>query len=175
MPLAHRGTPRLSGRHAVLALPSPAQQSWFALHDIVMSLQMSPFGVQPMCCWQKPPMHATALPEVGIPASMSACDPQQSLSVTHVSPSTWQPVAGWQMFTPVGPHGAHKRLQQLPPHPPSPAGELHSWPSAAEQFPPNVNAAQVPTLAPLGMLHVPTQQSVLEWQASPVCPQNDDG
>jgi hypothetical protein len=51
-PLAHRGTPRLSGLQAVLLLPKPAQQSWLALHDIVMSLQMSPFGVQPMCCWQ---------------------------------------------------------------------------------------------------------------------------
>jgi len=51
-PLPHRGTPRLSGLQAVFLLPRPAQQSWFALHDIVMSLQTSPFGVQPMCCWQ---------------------------------------------------------------------------------------------------------------------------
>ena len=51
-PLAQRGTPRLSGLHAVFLLPRPAQQSWFALHDVVMSLQTSPFGVQPMCCWQ---------------------------------------------------------------------------------------------------------------------------
>jgi hypothetical protein len=51
-PLAQRGTPRLSGLHAVLLLPRPAQQSWFALHEVVMSLQMSPFGVQPMCDWQ---------------------------------------------------------------------------------------------------------------------------
>jgi hypothetical protein len=50
--LAHRGTPRLSGLQAVLLLPRPAQQSWFALHDIVMSLQTSPFGVHPMCVWQ---------------------------------------------------------------------------------------------------------------------------
>jgi hypothetical protein len=120
-------------------------------------------------------MHATGWPEVGIPASMSACDPQQSLSVTHVSPSTWQPVAGWQISTPVGPHGAHRRLQQLPPHPPSPAGELQSCPSAAEQFPPNANWPQVPTLAPVGIVQVPTQQSPLVWHASPVCPQNDEG
>ena len=51
-PLAHRGTPRLSGLQAVFLLPRPAQQSWFALHDVVMSLHTSPFGVQPLCCWQ---------------------------------------------------------------------------------------------------------------------------
>jgi hypothetical protein len=85
---AHRGTPRLSGAHAVFLLPRPAQQSWFALQLVVMSLQTSPFGVHPMCCWQVPLMHATACPEVGRPASMSAWDPQQSSLVTHVSPST---------------------------------------------------------------------------------------
>ncbi len=164
---AHRGTPTLSRLQAVLAFPRPAQQSWFALHDMVMSLQTSPFGVQPMCCWQKPPMHATGWPEVGRPASMRASDPQQSSSVMHVSPSTWHPVAGWQMSTPVGPHGAHRRLQQLPPHPPSAAGEKQSWPSAAEQFPPNVNWPQVPMVLPVATVHVPTQQSVLAWHASP--------
>ncbi len=51
-PLAQRGTPRLSGLHAVLELPRPAQQSWLALHEVVMSLQTSPLGVQPMCVWQ---------------------------------------------------------------------------------------------------------------------------
>ena len=58
-----------------------------------------------------------------MPASASAAEPQQSSSVRQVSPSTWQPVAGWQTVTPVGPHGAHNRLQQLPPQlaPPSPA------------------------------------------------------
>src|ERR1700751_3829955 len=99
-------------------------------------------------------MHTTGLPELGRPASMNASDPQQSLSVTHVSPSTWQPVAGWQMSTPVGPHGAHRRLQQLPPQPPSPAGELQSWPSAAEQLPPKVNGPQVPMLAPVASVQV---------------------
>jgi hypothetical protein len=52
LPLAHRGTPTLSCRQVVLLLPRPEQQSWFALQDVVMSLQTSPFGVQPMCCWQ---------------------------------------------------------------------------------------------------------------------------
>jgi hypothetical protein len=50
--LAHRGTPTLSCLQAVFLLPRPAQQSWLALHDVVFSLQTSPLGVQPMCCWQ---------------------------------------------------------------------------------------------------------------------------
>ena len=50
--LAQRGTPTLSGLHAVFLLPRPAQQSWLALQEVVMSLQTSPFGVQPMCCVQ---------------------------------------------------------------------------------------------------------------------------
>ena len=112
-------------------------------------------------------MHVTGLPEVGIPASMNGSEPQQSLSVAQVSPSTWQPVAGWQMLTPVGPHGAHRRLQQLPPQPPSVAGESQSMPSAAEQFPVNPNCPHVPMLAPAGMVQPPVQQSPFEWQASP--------
>jgi hypothetical protein len=50
--LAHRGTPTLSCLQGVLLLPRPAQQSWLALHDVVISLQTSPFGAQPMCCVQ---------------------------------------------------------------------------------------------------------------------------
>ena len=46
-------------------------------------------------------------------------------------------------------------------------GRLQSWPSAAEQFPPNVNAAHVPTLPPVGTVQAPVQQSVLEWQRRP--------
>src|ERR1700756_2159485 len=105
-------------------------------------------------------MQTTGLPDGGGPASATASDPQQSGSVSHVSPSTWQPVAGWQMSTPVGPHGAHRRLQQLPPHPPSPAGGVQNSPSVTEQFPPNANWPHVPTAAPLGTVQVPTQQSV---------------
>jgi len=42
--------------------------------------------------------------------------PQQSMSCAHTSPTTWHPLAGWQMSTPVGPYGAQSRLQQEPPH-----------------------------------------------------------
>ena len=47
--LAQRGTPTLSCLHAVFLLPRPAQQLWLALHEVVASLQTSPFGAQPMC------------------------------------------------------------------------------------------------------------------------------
>ena len=102
-----------------------------------------------------------------MPASMNASEPQQSVSVMHVSPSTWQPVAGWQMSTPVGPHGAQRRLQQSPPHPPSVAGELQSIPSAAEQLPVNPNGPQVPMEAPVASVQPPVQQSLFVWHASP--------
>jgi hypothetical protein len=50
--LAHRGTPTLSCLQGLQLFPMHAQQSWFALHDVVGSLHTSPFGVQPMCCVQ---------------------------------------------------------------------------------------------------------------------------
>jgi hypothetical protein len=111
-----------------------------------------------------------------MPASMSAAEPQHSLSLVQVSPSTWQPVAGWQTSMPVGPHGAHARLQQLPPHPPSTKETaVHSWPSTAEQLPPNVGVPQVPRFPPLGMVQIPLQQLPPFWQMSPVWPHHDDG
>jgi hypothetical protein len=46
---------------------------------------------------------------------------QQSLSERQRSPSTWQPFAGWQMFTPVA-YGAQRALQHEP-------QSLHKTPS----------------------------------------------
>jgi hypothetical protein len=55
------------------------------------------------------PWHVT-VPAPGRPV-LQASPPQQSLSFRQRSPSTWQPLAGWQMLTPVR-NGAHTRLQQ---------------------------------------------------------------
>jgi hypothetical protein len=94
----------------------PAQQSHDELHDIVFSLQTSPSGLQPIGLRHTPRpgmymTHVTGLPEPpGSPA-----EPQQSVSCVQRSPTTWQPLAGWQMSTPVGPQGAHARLQHGPP------------------------------------------------------------
>jgi hypothetical protein len=115
---AHRGTPTLSCLQVSMVSQLPAQQSHEELQLIVFNLQTSPSGLQPDGRRQTPrPLpdamtHVTGIPEPpGSPA-----DPQQSLSLVHRSPTTWQPLAGWQTSTPVGPKGAHARLQQPPPH-----------------------------------------------------------
>jgi hypothetical protein len=117
-----RGTPTLSWWQVSAFSQLPAQQSHEALQLIVLSLQTSPSGLQLFGLRQTPTvaggvmMHVTGLPEPpGTPA-----DPQQSLSCRHRSPTGWQPLAGWQTSTPVGPNGAHARLQQAPPHAGSP-------------------------------------------------------
>jgi hypothetical protein len=102
---AQRGTPRLSCLHVSSFSQLPLQQSHEALHDIVASLQTSPSGLQPMGLVQMPTAlgavmsHVTGLPEPpGSPAL-----PQQSVSCVQRSPTTWQPLAGWQTRTSVGP------------------------------------------------------------------------
>jgi hypothetical protein len=166
----------------------PLQQSHDELHDIVASLQTSPSGLQPIGLRHTPSAalpdltHVTGLPEPpGRPA-----DPQQSPSVAHRSPTTWQPLAGWQTSTPVGPQGAQARLQHGPPHagspeplratPPSGAEPPHSWPSTTPQLagPPGGVAPHVPSAAPVATVHVPVQQFPLVAQLSPPCPQNED-
>jgi hypothetical protein len=83
----------------------PLQQSHEALQLIVLSLQTSPLGLQDMGLRHTPSLppaetlHVT-LPE---PGPGKAAEPQQSESVLQTSPTTWQPLAGWQMSTPVGP------------------------------------------------------------------------
>jgi hypothetical protein len=113
-----RGTPTLSWWQVSCVSQLPAQQSHDELHDIVASLQTSPSGLQPIGLRQTPTLEPAAMTQVtglcdppGSPA-----EPQQSLSCVQMSPTTWQPLAGWQMSTPVGPHGAHARLQHAPPH-----------------------------------------------------------
>jgi len=113
----HRGMPTLSVLHVSMVLQLPAQQSHEALHDCVASLHTSPFGLHPCGLRHVPSVapadltHVTGVPEPpGKPA-----DPQQSVSWLHTSPTGWQPLAGWQMSTPVGPYGAHSRLQHEPP------------------------------------------------------------
>lgn len=92
----------------------------------------------------------------------SASPPQQSEFFVHRSPVTWQPLAGWQTFTPEEPCGAHKRLQQSP-------QPLQTVPSTPEQkVEPEGGVAHVPTDAPLAIVHCPEQQSGSFEQMSPV-------
>jgi hypothetical protein len=99
----HRGTPMRSGLHVSIVSQLPEQQSHEALQLIVDSLQTSPFGLHecPASSWnvgfrQTP----SGPPEKTQPPAWL---PQQSASFVHTSPTTWQPLAGWQTRTPVGP------------------------------------------------------------------------
>jgi len=165
----------------------PAQQSHDELQDIVLSLQTSPSGLHPIGLRQIPIVspalmtHVTGLRDPpGRPV-----EPQQSPSLMQRSPTTWQPLAGWQTKTPVGPHGAQARLQQAPPQAGKPPSVLpvplvpappQSWPSSSPQLagPPGALAAQVPTAWFAAMLHVPVQQPEPTEQASPGCAQKED-
>jgi hypothetical protein len=87
---AHRGTPTLSWWHVSWFSQLPLQQSHEALHDIVLSLQTSPSGLQPIGLRHTPTVapglitHVTGLPDPpGSPA-----EPQQSVSCVQTSPTT---------------------------------------------------------------------------------------
>jgi hypothetical protein len=185
---AQRGTPMLSCLHVSSVSQLPLQQSHDELQDIVLSLQTSPSGLQPIGLRQMPMVagavmtHVTPFPDPpGRPA-----EPQQSASCMQRSPTTWQPLAGWQTSAPVGPHGAHARLQQGPPHagspellttmPPSAAVPPQSWPSTTPQLagPPGGFAPHVPRVAPAATVHSCVQQSAAVEQLSPPWPQNDE-
>jgi hypothetical protein len=186
---AQRGTPMLSCLQVSSVSQFPLQQLHDELHDIVFSLHTSPSGLQPIGFRQMPTVagevmsQVTAMPEPpGRPA-----DPQQSESFVQRSPTTWQPLAGWQTRAPVGPQGAHARLQQGPPQagspaslkttPPSAAAPPQSSPSTTPQLaaPEGGVVLQVPRAAPPALVHAPVQQSEPVAQLSPPWPQNDDG
>jgi len=86
-----------------------------------------------------------------------------------VSPSTRQPSAGWQIFTPVGWYTAHSALQQSP-------HVLHVVPSipALQSVAPVIGCVHVPSM-PAPIVQMPPQQSASCAHASPLCTQNDDG
>jgi len=73
------------------------------------------------------------------------------------------------MKTPVGPYGAHNRLQQSLQLP-------HTVPSTpSEQYVgADGGAAQVPSVFPVGMVHVEEQQSLSREQTSFVWMQKDE-
>jgi hypothetical protein len=167
----------------------PLQQSHDELQDTTASLHTSPSGLHPLGLRQTPTVagavmtHVTGMPDPpGRPA-----EPQQSPSFVHKSPTTWQPLAGWQTRTPLGPHGAHDRLQQGPPHAGTPASgpspvplvpePPQSWPSTTPQLagPLGGEAPQVPSVCADATVHVPVQQSAAVAHASPAWPQKEEG
>jgi hypothetical protein len=100
-----RGTPRESWWQVSWPWQLPLQQSHEALQDMVLSRQMSPSGLQPCGLRQTPMVKGGVMRQVtGVIGSPgSPAEPQQSLSLVQRSPTTWQPLAGWQMKAPVGP------------------------------------------------------------------------
>ena len=137
-----RGTPTLSVLQVSWVSQLPAQQSHDALQLIVLSLQTSPFGLHPIGLRHTPrgPPEWTHAP---------AAAPQQSPSAVQTSPTTWQPLAGWQTSTPVGPYGAQRRLQQEPPH--------EGIPASGGSTPPQTVPSTIEQLAAVvgGGPHVP--------------------
>jgi hypothetical protein len=129
----HRGTPTLSGLHVSLTSQLPEQQSHDALHDIVFSLHTSPFGLQDVGL-----RHTPSVPPEKTHAPVWL--PQQSPSFVQRSPTTWQPLAGWQTSSPVGPYGAHSRLQHAPPH-------VGKGPLSAVKTPPQIVPSTIEQLA----------------------------
>jgi hypothetical protein len=142
----------LSGRQVSSFSQLPLQQSQLALQDMVASLQTSPSGLQPWGLRQTPTVSPAAMVQVtGVPDPPgSPADPQQSWSLVQRSPTGWQPVAGWQTRTWLGPQGAQSRLQQAPPQAGSPASPTvappaHSDPSGSPQLAdPEGGGSQVP-------------------------------
>lgn len=161
----------------------PLQQSHVALQLIVASLQTAPSGLHPCGLRQTPVVAPEAIWQVTNFASPSVpgipSEPQQSLSFVQTPPVMRQPLAGWQMKTPVGPQGAHARLQHSPPQSGMPPSVItppeQSSPSTSLQFAlPEGGFAQVP-FVPASTLQMPPQQSAPVEQASPCCPQKDEG
>ena len=185
---AHRGTPMLSCLQVSWVSQLPLQQSHDELQDIVLSLHTSPSGLQPIGSRQMPIVEGAVMSQVtAIPDPPgNPAEPQQSPSFVQRSPTTWHPLAGWQTSTPVGPQGAHARLQQGPPHAGNPAPLIAMPPSAVEppQICPSTTpqlagplggvAPQVPSVAPAAIVQPLVQQSDAVEQASPPWPQNDD-
>jgi hypothetical protein len=105
------------------------------------------------------------LPSPGRPVPAA---PQQSLVLRQRSPFTWQPLAGWQTFTPVGPYGAQSRLQ----HPLQASQSVPSTP-ALQYVAPVGGAPHLPSVAPCAMTQMPLQQEGESAQESPDWTQND--
>jgi hypothetical protein len=101
---AHRGEPVESTLQVSSFVQSPLQQSHEATQLAVCSLQMSPSGLQPIAFAQTPIVAPGASLQVtGDPDPPGRpLDPQQSASFVHKSPAGRQPLAGWQIRTPVG-------------------------------------------------------------------------
>lgn len=144
---------------------------------------MSPFGLQPVGLLHTP-TGSVGLALLHVWVGLVPCPPQQSLVFVQMSPTGLHPLAGWQMRTCVGPHGAQSRLQQAPPHAGKPLSRNPASPAFCELeqttpsrrlhcAPVGGGCAHVPNVLPDGIVQMPPQQSVACSQMSPGCPQYD--
>ena len=119
----HLVTPTLSGLHVSLLCVSPEQQLVVALQVAFAVRQIEPLG-----------LHCVTIahtPNASAGFSLWQIWLQQSRSVTQRSPDGRQPLACWQMDTPVGAYGPHVRLQQSAPHGAAPSLlTAHTTPSS---------------------------------------------
>ena len=122
--------------------------------------QMPPCGLQPRGLRHTPSAGDTLLAswQVTLPAPgrpLVGSPPQQSLSLLHRLLVTRQPLAGWQIFTPVRAKGRHRALQQLVQSP-------HTVPSLAQLPAPVVDSSSHTPAAPVLLVwQRPEQQSLL--------------
>ncbi len=135
----------------------PSQQSWDAFTPWP---QMLPVALQEVPLLQRPPICVE--PEVfgQVTEPLGLIPPPQHWSASrHQSPVRRQPVAGWQIETPV-PGSRQMREQQ-------PVPELHGLPSWVQPPPPPpVGSAQTPGFPPVAVQSA-LQQSVGDQQMSP--------
>jgi hypothetical protein len=156
-------------------LQLPEQQSQEELQDVPWSLQTSPLGLQPVGRVQTPTVNGAVMVQTaaGWPGRL----PQQSEFCVQRSPTGWQPLAGWQTNTPVGPYGKQARLQHGPPHV---AGVIPGGPQTSPSVNPQLDgpvggSPQIPTVLGAVMLQLPPQQSAADVHTSFVWRQNEDG
>jgi len=120
---------------------------------------MPPCGLQPSGLRHTPRGGDTlaANSQVTLPAPgrpLVGSPPQQSLSLIHRLLVTRQPLAGWQIFTPVRAKGRHRALQQL-------VQSSHTVPSLAQLPAPVVDSSpHTPAVPAALVLHRPEQQSL---------------
>jgi hypothetical protein len=165
-PPKQRKMPSVSGLQQLNLGGGQSQQASRSLPPHVFSTlpkrrrpQTAPRGWQPVAFRQTPVggLVPAAISHVTLPGS-SVCavgsPPQQSLFFWQVAFVMRQPLAGWQILTPVAAYGAHWRLQQF-------VQSVHTTPSWMQlPAPPTGSFWHVPAVWPWGITQFAVQQSL---------------
>jgi len=121
-----------------------------ALPQLCPAGQFDGVGFEQAPIWGNPAsgMHLIS-PAPGTEPMKVGSPPQQSASWVHRSPCTRHPEAGWQMWLPTVPKGAHRELQQL----------LQPWQMVPSTAQPVGSVAHVPADVAVAPAQTPVQQS----------------